>query len=95
VHVLEGPLLENRVAFQDHARQLVLLAHQLGLEQQVNQVAVGVESGSAGEDHNVLGSHAVQGESETSWLADLDRVDLALGRKEERSELAVVVFLDE
>ncbi len=73
----------------------MLLAHQLGLEQQVNQVAVGIESRSAGEDHNVLGSHTVQSESETSWLADLDRVDLALGRKEERSELAVVVFFDE
>ena len=73
----------------------MLLAHQLGLEQQVNQVAVGVESRSAGEDHNFLGSHTVQSESKTSWLADLDRVDLALGRKEERSELAVVVFFDE
>lgn len=94
MHPLEGSLLEQRVALQDHARQLVLLPHELGLEQQVNQVAVGVESRSASEDHNVLGSHTVQGESETSWLADLYGVNFALGREEERSELAVVVLFD-
>jgi hypothetical protein len=98
IHLEVPPLkwtaLQNRIALQQFVPHLVVLPHQLRLEQQVDQIAERVQSRASSEEDDTGCRHTVERESEASWVADNNFGFVDVRGEELRCELAVVVFLN-